>query len=129
MGLPVLDIGNHIYALVVLTFSVAITAVGYGFFIGTIFDTPQQTAIFGGISILIMSALGGIWVPLNIMPKTMQLIANISPLNWALKGYYELFIKAGGWHEIQGQVLKLGLFFILSVGLSYYFYQLKRKFD
>ncbi|MDH5476621.1 MAG: ABC transporter permease, partial [Cyclobacteriaceae bacterium] len=127
MGMPMLDIGEHWGALGVLTLAVSVTAVGYGFLVGTLFDTPQQSAIFGGISILIMSALGGIWVPINIMPETMQVIANISPLNWALKGYYELFIKGGGWQEIQIQVVKLFLFFVFSVVLSYYFYNLKRK--
>lgn len=127
MGLPILHIGTHWGALAVLTLAVSVTAVGYGFLIGTVFDTPQQSAIFGGISVLIMSALGGIWVPLNIMPEHMQQIANISPLNWALKGYYELFIKSGGWAEIQWQVFKLTLFFVLSVSLSYYFHKIKRS--
>lgn len=127
MGLPVLYIGENIGSLSMLTLAVSITAVGYGFLIGTVFDTPQQSAIFGGISVLIMSALGGIWVPLNIMPEHMQQIANISPLNWALKGYYELFIKGGDWSDIQWQVLKLTLFFISSVLLSYYFHKVKRR--
>ncbi|UXP33045.1 ABC transporter permease [Reichenbachiella agarivorans] len=127
MGLPVLYIGEHWAALLALTLSVSVTAVGYGFLIGTVFDTPQQSAIFGGISVLIMSALGGIWVPLNIMPEHMQQIANISPLNWALKGYYELFIKSGDWYDIQWQVLKLTLFFVFSVSLSYYFHKIKRR--
>jgi ABC-2 type transport system permease protein len=127
LGLPILYIGENIASLSVLTLSVSVTAVGYGFLIGTVFDTPQQSAIFGGISVLIMSALGGIWVPLNIMPEHMQQIANISPLNWALKGYYELFIKGGGWQDIQWQVLKLTLFFVSSVLLSYYFHNVKRR--
>ncbi|MCV9387826.1 ABC transporter permease [Reichenbachiella ulvae] len=127
LGLPVLYIGENIGALTLLTLAVSVTAVGYGFLIGTVFDTPQQSAIFGGISVLIMSALGGIWVPLNIMPEHMQQIANISPLNWALKGYYELFIKGGGWQDIQWQVLKLTLFFVSSVLLSYYFHKVKRR--
>ena len=129
MGLPHLDVGHHLMAMFILTVAVAASAVSYGFLVGTVFDTPQQSAIFGGISVLIMSALGGIWVPLNIMPPLMQQIANLFPLNWALKGYYELFIKDGGWGEIQLQVLKLSLFFVLAVGLSYYFYRVKRKLD
>ena len=129
LGLPVLEIGEHWGALSILTLAVSMTSVGYGFLIGTLFDTPQQSAIFGGISILILSALGGIWVPLNIMPEHMQQIANVSPLNWALKGYYELFIKGGDWSSIKIQVYKLSLFFILSVFVSYYFHQLKRKLE
>lgn len=127
LGLPTLEIGSHWLTLLALTLSVSVSAVGYGFLIGTIFNTPQQSAIFGGISVLIMSALGGIWVPLNIMPETMQTIANISPLNWALKGYYELFIKMGGWQSVQWQVFKLCGFFMVCLLLSFYFYRTKRK--
>lgn len=129
MGLPVLFIGEHWGALALLTLAVSVTAVGYGFLVGTVFDTPQQSAIFGGISVLIMSALGGIWVPLNIMPEHMQQIAGVSPLNWALKGYYELFIKSGDWQDIQWHVLKLSLFFVSSISLSYYFHRLKRRME
>src|ERR1700757_524542 len=125
IGLPVLDIGTHLFPLIVLTITLALAAVGYGLLVGTIFNTPQQSAVFGGISILILSALGGIWVPLNIMPHFMQTISSLSPLNWALMGYYELFIKGGDWFAIQFQVLKLVLFFIAALAISYRLYKLK----
>jgi len=125
LGLPVLDIGTHLFALIALTSTLSLAAIGYGLLVGTIFNTPQQSAVFGGISILIMSALGGIWVPLNIMPHFMQTISSFSPLNWALMGYYELFIKGGDWYAIQFQVMKLTLFFIFSLAFSYRLYKIK----
>ena len=124
-GLPVLDIGKHILPLVALTIALALAAVSYGLLVGTLFDTPQQSAVFGGISILIMSAIGGIWVPLSIMPAVMQNISAVSPLNWALMGYYELFIKGGDWYAIEFQVLKLVLFFLVALAISYRLYKLK----
>ncbi len=127
LGLPVLDIGTHWIALAALTVTLDLAAIGYGLLIGTLFNTPQQSAVFGGISILVLSALGGIWVPMNLMPQVMQTISSLSPLNWALVGYYELFIKGGDWYAIQFQVLKLGLFFIFSVTISYRMYKLKLR--
>jgi ABC-2 type transport system permease protein len=129
LGLPVLDIGTHWFALTALTVMLSLAAVSYGLLIGTLFNTPQQSAVFGGISILIMSALGGIWVPVNIMPPVMQTISSLSPLNWALTGYYELFIKGGDWYAIQYQVLKLGLFFVFSIVISYRLYKLKTRIN
>jgi ABC-2 type transport system permease protein len=129
LGLPTLDIGTHPAALVGLTIALSLAAVSYGLLVGTIFDTPQQSAVFGGISILIMSALGGIWVPLNIMPHFMQTISSFSPLNWALLGYYELFIKGGDWHAIQYQVFKLSLFFVGALLISYRVYKLKTRLN
>ncbi len=127
LGLPVLDIGTHWFALTTLTIMLSLAAVSYGLLIGTLFSTPQQSAVFGGISILILSALGGIWVPVNLMPPIMQTISSVSPLNWALVGYYELFIKGGDWQAIQFQVLKLALFFIFSITVSYQLYKSKLR--
>ncbi len=129
LGLPVLDIGSHPVALITLTVSLSLAAISYGLLVGTIFDTPQQSAVFGGISILIMSALGGIWVPLNIMPHFMQTISSFSPLNWALLGYYELFIKGGDWHAIQYQVMKLFIFFVSALLISYRVYKFKTRLN
>ena len=127
LGLPVLDIGTHFFSLIVLTINLALAAVVYGLLVGTLFSTPQQSAVFGGISILIMSALGGIWVPLNIMPHFMQTVSSLSPLNWALMGYYELFIKGGDWFAIQFQVIKLVVFFIVALAVSYRLFKLKMR--
>lgn len=127
LGLPILDIGTHFLALFMLTVTLSLASVSYGLLIGTLFNTPQQSAVFGGISILIMSALGGIWVPVNIMPPIMHTISSFSPLNWALIGYYELFIKGGDWFSIQNQVLKLGSFFIISIVISFRLYKFKLR--
>ena len=127
-GLPELLLGNAVLPFIVLSAVVAMTAVSYGLLLGTIFDTAPQASIFGGISILIFSAIGGIWVPVNIMPEIMQKLTIISPLSWALNGYYELFIKGGGWADIQHYIVRLILFISVMFIVSYQVYVLKRKF-
>lgn len=129
IGLPQLDIGVEYLALAVLTVCLSLAAIGYGLLIGTVFNAPPQASIFGGISILIMSSLGGVWVPVNLMPETMKYIAELSPLNWALTGYYELFIKGSGWGEIKFNVLKLFSFFIACITSSFFIYKVKHKFQ
>lgn len=127
IGLPQLDIGAEYLALSVLTLFLAFAAIGYGLLIGTLFNAPPQASIFGGISIIIMSSLGGILVPVNLMSESMKFIAEFSPLHWALTGYYELFIKGSGWAEIQFNVLKLFSFFILCISSSFVLYKAKHK--
>ncbi len=129
LGLPILNLGPHKLPLVILCIAVSMTAIGYGLLLGTFFDTPAQSSIFGGISILILSALGGIWVPVSVMPPIMQSIAEFSPLNWALNGFYELFIKGGSWVNIQNNVLKLSLFFVVSLFGSFFIYKTKINFS
>ena len=50
--------------------------------IGQVARTDQQAAIFGSISVVILSALGGIWIPMFVMPHAMQIVCHLSPLNW-----------------------------------------------
>lgn len=127
IGLPQLVIGSQYGAIFLLTTAVSIAAIGYGLMVGTLFNTPPQASIFGGISIMIMAALGGVWVPMNIMPEVMRTIAGYSPLNWALTGYYELFIKGNGFEAIQNNVLQLMIFFIICTLASFALYKAKYK--
>ncbi len=129
MGLPVLHVGESYFALFTLALAVSIAAIGYGLLLGTVFNTPPQSSIFGGVSILIMSALGGVWVPINIMPAVMQDIAAVSPLNWGLSGFYELFLKEGTFVTILPNVIKLLVFFAVCLIASVFIYQRKRRYQ
>lgn len=95
LGLPQLHIGNHPLAVTVATAVIALTATAYGLFIGAIFQTPNQALPFGAISIVILSAIGGIWVPLEILPLGLQHLARISPLHWSLDTINTLFLRNG----------------------------------
>ncbi len=110
-----LVLGNHIFPLVVMTIISALAALGYGVMVGTVATTHQQAAAFGAVSIIIMAALGGLWVPMYLMAPVMQHVATLSPLNWALNGYYDIFIRGGGISEIMPELLKLACFFLATV--------------
>ena len=40
-----------------------------------------------------MAAIGGVWIPVFAMPNTMQIIAKISPMNWALQAFYDILLR------------------------------------
>ncbi len=120
LGLPRLQLGSNLGAFTLLTIIVAISAVAYGLFLGTFFNSAPQASIFGGISVLIFSALGGIWVPLNIMPDIMQSISIVSPLNWSLKGFYALMIQNAGLSDILYCILMMLLFTAVMVCTSWF---------
>jgi ABC-2 type transport system permease protein len=113
-----LVLGNHIFPLVVMTIMSALAALGYGVMVGTMATTHQQAAAFGAVSIIIMAALGGLWVPMYLMAPVMQHVATFSPLNWALNGYYDIFIRGGGLKEILPELLKLLIFFLSSIVIT-----------
>ncbi|MBT3173474.1 MAG: ABC transporter permease [Lentimicrobiaceae bacterium] len=120
-GLPELLISGNIISLLIMTAAVALAASGYGVLIGTISTSQEQSSIFGSISVVILAAIGGIWVPVFMMSEFMQMISQLSPLNWALNGYYDIFLRDAGFIEILRYVLYLLIFFLLCITVSWYY--------
>ena len=85
-------------AYVSITIGFASTA--YGLLVGTIFKTHHQAAVFGMVSVVIMAAMGGIWVPLYIMSDTMIMLGGLSPMNWGLETFNMVFLRGEGLMEI-----------------------------
>jgi len=126
MGLPALVLGNSLMGIFVLTLATSFAATGYGVMVGTLASTEHQAAIMGSLSILLLSALGGIWVPSYVMPEVMRNISSWSPLNWSLEGFYKLFLRGGHVTDILGDAFKLMLFFFATMTISYLFNRKKR---
>ena len=127
LGLPALVMGHSFLGIFLLTMGTAFAATGYGVMVGTLSNTEHQAAIMGSLSILLLSALGGIWVPPYIMPEVMRNISAFSPLNWALEGFYTLFLRGGQASDIMVDVLKLFLFFLATMGVSSLVNRIKRN--
>ncbi|MEI6681990.1 MAG: ABC transporter permease [Bacteroidota bacterium] len=124
-GLPMLVVGNDLPVLLVMTIVVAMAAVGFGLMIGTIAKTHQQAAAFGSISVIILAAMGGLWVPVYLMPPVMRGIAGLSPLNWAITGYYNIFLRGGNLMQIAPQAMKLLIFFLSTVAITGIYHKFK----
>ena len=119
LGLPALKLGHSILALILMSISSSIAAIGYGLAIGGVARTNQQASIFGAVSVVILAAIGGVWIPTFIMPPFMQIISKISPLNWGLNGFNEIFVRDGGIYDILPYISASFLFFIITLTISY----------
>lgn len=126
LGLPALVLGNSLPGIFILTLATAFAATGYGVMVGTLAATEHQAAIMGSLSILLLSALGGIWVPSYVMPEVMRNISAFSPLNWSLEGFYKLFLRGGTVTDILPDACKLILFFLVTMAISYIYNRKKR---
>lgn len=96
LGLPALGFGHSWVALLLVSVCASLAAIGYGVAIGQVARTAQQASVFGSVSVVILSALGGIWIPMFVMPHAMQVVCRLSPLNWGLSAYYSLLLRGGG---------------------------------
>lgn len=118
LGLPSFSIGVNIFPAIVMGISSAAAAIGYGIAIGRVAGTHQQAAIFASVSTVIMAAIGGIWIPVFVMPSFMKYASMISPLNWGLEGFYKILIRNGDIFSILPQCAASIIFAILCITLS-----------
>ncbi|MBK7895757.1 MAG: ABC transporter permease [Candidatus Promineifilaceae bacterium] len=88
--------GNSPAALVimVLTFALAITSLGM--MMAALTKTLAQANALGTVIVLSISALGGAWWPLEIVPDWMQTVGRISPMSWAMDGFQDIITRGLG---------------------------------
>ena len=118
IGLEVLDIEGKLPMLLLFTFFVSLAAIGLGIVLGTISKTQEQAPPFGATFVVILAALGGIWIPVFMMSPTFQKIAELSPMRWGLSGYYDILLRNGSLSFILPEIISLFLFFLFCLGLS-----------
>ncbi|KMQ65900.1 ABC transporter [Chryseobacterium sp. FH2] len=118
MDLPQFDVTGKMFQLIVVTLFSGLAAIGFGVLLGTIADTQEQSAPFGATSVVVLAAIGGIWVPVFLMPDFMQSVAKFSPMNWGLNAYYDIILRNSGIGGIAKELSFLFLFYITMVGIS-----------
>ncbi|NLR63957.1 ABC transporter permease [Chitinophaga varians] len=109
LDLPRLVMGHDQGATLLVAGAIGLAATAYGILIGTLFKTPNQALNFGAISIVILSAIGGIWIPLEVMPANMQMIGRLSPLSWGLDAINDIYLRNGDIGYVWKNVLRLVL--------------------
>ena len=126
LGLPALEVGSSFWlSLLVATFA-GLAAIGFSTLLGTLTTTQEQAAPFGATSVVILAAIGGVWVPVFMMPKFMQWLSNLSPMSWGLNAFYDVFLRKAGLLAVIPEIALLFLFFIITIGISIIYDQKKR---
>jgi len=126
-GTPVLELGSSPFALLLVAVSAALAACGYGILVGVVARSYDQAAIFGSVSIVIAAALGGVMVPIYVMPKFMQQLSVISPLGWGLDAFLDIFVRDGHLSTVLPRVAALGGFFLLCLAVAMVIFQRWRR--
>lgn len=126
LGLPALNVeGNLILMSIVALFS-GLAAIGFGILLGTIAKTQEQSAPFGATAVIILAAIGGVWVPVFAMPKIMQIIAQSSPMNWGLEAFYDVLLRNGNVLDLVPELSLMFLFFIVTTTIALLYEKKKR---
>ncbi len=127
LKLPSLVIAGKIPDLAAMAVFASLAAVSYGIAIGTMAHTHQQAAVFGSVSVMILAALGGIWVPVFIMPPFLKSLSVISPMNWALNGFYDILVRNASLGGVIHYGIGLLLFSLAALLAAIYFNRIRKK--
>lgn len=105
-----LHIGDAPVAIAMMSIASSLAAVCYGLAAAAYCKTTEQATTFGGASVIIFGALGGIMVPKFIMPPAMQRLTIVSPMSWGLDGYLAIFVRHGAVRDILSEFAGLLVF-------------------
>lgn len=117
-NLPTLNVTSQPLPIFVIGLCAAMAATGFGMLIGSIVKTPEQANVIGPFIIVIMAAIGGIFVPVYLLPDALKQITNYSPMYWALQSFIDIFVRNANLTQLWPNILKLLIFALLSICLA-----------
>ncbi|MCR6639305.1 MAG: ABC transporter permease [Sporocytophaga sp.] len=105
--------------------SIGMAATGLGVLLGTVFKTHQQSSTFAAVFIVILAAIGGIWIPVFVMPEILRKMSVMSPLGWSMETFNNIFLRGAGVQEILPEVTALTGFFGAMLIMAYFYNKFK----
>lgn len=118
LGGDALIVGDVWGSLVVVSMVLSFATITYALAIASWVRTTDQAVSIGGLLNIIFAALGGIMIPLFVMPDFMQNLAIISPMSWALKAFLALFLHQVSLGELIFLLGGLIIFGLISLAIA-----------
>ena len=111
--------GVHWGALSLMLLAISLAAVSLALAVACLVRTHAQAAALGPILNVLMAALGGVMVPLFVMPPVMQKIAAYSPMHWGLEGLLNVLLRSSDIASVLPQAGRLAGFALLMLLLAF----------
>ena len=112
-----LEVLGRLDTLLVLSTATALACTGFAMAIAAWAKTDKQADGISTLVILVMSAIGGCWIPLMLMPKAVQLVAHFTLPYWSLSGYQGAFWYGLRWTH-PDMLLYVGVQLAVAVALG-----------
>jgi len=104
-----LNIFKNLPALVVMSLITIASATSLGMFLASVCKSYRQVQGLTTIIVLTMSALGGSWWPLIIMPRWLQIVGHFTFNAWAMDGFQDILWRGLGIRAILPEIGVLAL--------------------
>lgn len=105
-----MGLGRDPLALALVSLICAATATGLGVMVSALVRTEAQAGSLATLLLLILSALGGCFVPRFVMPEWLQLAGFVTPHAWGLEAYHDLLVRGMGLAQVLPKIGVLAAF-------------------
>lgn len=103
------------------------TATGFGLCVGAGCQTQQQVSSVGPFIIVIMAAISGIFVPSYLMPDSMILLSQVSPMYWSQQAFLDVLVRGKTYHDLLPWYALSAIFYIMMLILTRILLSLQSK--
>jgi ABC-2 type transport system permease protein len=124
--MPPLELHFDIIAFLLTLIASGLAATGFGIIVGTYAVTHGQAATFGSVMIVILAWLGGIFVPVHMLPATIKKISMVSPMRWGTDAFLGVFTRNEGISGVWPELFLLIGFFSISLMLSVRLFNIRK---
>ncbi len=128
-GGDALVINGHFGLLAIVSFVLSIASISYALMISSFVKTTEQAVSIGGFMNIIFAALGGIMVPLFVMPQFMQELSIISPMSWGLDAFLGIFLYDASLDKLFMPLVALFTFGLLCFLVAIYRLNMQIKYQ
>jgi len=78
----------------------AFWASSLGLLIGVFSKTQEHVIIFSLLIMMLLSGLGGAWIPLEVTGRAFQTVGHLTPAAWAIDGFENIVIRGLGLNSV-----------------------------
>lgn len=124
-----LNIFKNLPALIVMTLVTIASATSLGMFMAAICKSYRQVQGLTTLIVLTMSALGGSWFPLLIMPRWLQIVGHFTFNAWAMDGFQDILWRGLGIKSILPEIGVLAAAALITALFSTILFEHRLKGD
>ncbi len=113
-----IDWGQHPGVLFAFLSVFALASAALGILIGTLFADADKCATLAVWSAMILSPLGGLWWPIEIVGPTLRKVAYLVPTGWAMESVNSIMAFGGGAADVAPFAAALTGLFVVACMLA-----------
>ena len=109
-----IDVFGHFGSLVIVCIFAAAACTSFGMLVAAVSPNAQAANGLSTFVVMIMSATGGAWFPMSLMPVFMQTIGKFTVVYWAMEGFAQVLWAGDSFRQL---LPILGVLTLITAGV------------